>query len=104
MEIIVENYILEQEGNTFNLYWNKPSNSYTMKTEETGKKIRVLQDSQKERKVELGYNMTLLSCLRKIVMNELSNQDLKVGLEKWLELYKEENKKFEQTFMQLKLF
>lgn len=103
MEIIVENYILEQEGNTFNLYWNKPSNSYLIKTEDSGKRTRVLQDSQKERKVDMGYNMTIFRCLRVIVMNELSNQNLRVSLKEWLELYKKENNKFEQIFTQLKL-
>lgn len=102
MVILIENYELIQEGSSFNLVWKKESESFEFYTdEEGGKKRRPIEKSI--RRVVLGYNMNIQTCLRKIIYNEIANKELRVSLLEWLKLYKEENDKFIKLFKNFNL-
>ena len=103
MVILIENYELIQEGGTFNLVWKKESESFEFYIDEDGVKKRRPVEKGSIREVVLGYNMSIQTCLRKIIYNEITNKELKISLLEWLKLYKEENDKFTKLFKNFNL-
>ncbi len=92
MTILVEDYKLIQREVGFDLI-------QTIKSEETlikeieGKRIRVKTGKLVDRDIDLGYNMDLESCIKKIIHNNLSRKEVIISLHDWLKLYREEREK-----------
>lgn len=92
MTILVEDYKLIQREAGFDLI-------QTIKSEETlikeieGKRIRVKTGKLVDRDIDLGYNMDLESCIKKIIHNNLSRKEVIISLHDWLKLYREEREK-----------
>lgn len=92
MTILVEDYKLIQKEVGFDLI-------QTIKSEETlikeieGKRIRVKTGKLVDRDIDLGYNMDLESCIKKIIHNNLSRKEVIISLHDWLKLYREEREK-----------
>lgn len=103
MTVVIEDYELIQEGTTFNLIWKKKSDSFEFYIDEDGTKKRRPVDGEIIREVVLGYNMSIVSCLRKIAYNELTNKEQKVSLLEWMKLYTQETEKFTQIFKNFNL-
>jgi len=89
MKIKVGDYILIQDGVTFNLVQVIKSEETTIE-EVDGKRIRVKTGRLVDREVEMGYNMSIDYCLKKIIMNNLDKKDVTVNLQEWLKMYREE--------------
>jgi len=92
MIIEIEDYKLIQDGTTFNLVWVTKSEE-TIIEEVDGRRVRTKTGKLVDRDVDFGYNMQLEYCIHKIVMNNLSQKDLRVNLEKWINMYREEREK-----------
>ena len=103
MTVLIEDYELIQEGNTFNLVWKKKSESFEFYIDEDGVKKRRPVEGESVREVILGYNMSIASCLRKIAYNELTSKEQRVTLLEWLKLYTQETEKFTKIFKQCNL-
>lgn len=104
MKIVVnEDYYLVQDSNKFDLYWTKEVNKRKFQTGEDGSRSRIQTEERGRTLICLGYSMTLENCINKIIKNNLSNRDEEISLKQWLELYKEETKKFSELFKNLKL-
>lgn len=95
MIIIIENFKLVQEGLFFNLVRTIQSEETVIK-EEGGKKTRVKTGNLVERDVDFGYGMSLESCIKKIIMTNLSDRELEVSLKQWIKMYQEEQEKIKQ--------
>ena len=95
MTIVVGDYKLVQEGATFNLIQVVESEE-TLITEENGQKKRTKTGKLVQRDVEMGYNMSLDSCIKKMIMNNLSEKEMEVSLKQWLNMYREEREKITQ--------
>lgn len=103
MRIEIGEYVLVQQLDTFDLIWDKPSEGHQFIKQDDGSRTRERTGEISNREVLLGYNMSIYTCQHKIVMNNLSNQELTLSMEQWLKLYIEENQKVINIFKQLKL-
>lgn len=95
MTIMVENYKLVQEGTTFNLTQIIQSEETLIK-KENGQQKRIKTGNLVNREVEMGFNMSLDSCIKKMIMNNLSDKEMVVSLKQWLDMYREEREKITQ--------
>lgn len=71
----------------------------TIKSEETviekvdGRSIRTKTGKLIDRDIDLGYNMTLESCVNKIIMTNILEKEGVTDLLNWVKLYREEREK-----------
>lgn len=95
MIIDIGEYKLIQDGTTFDLVWISKAEE-TLVEEVEGKRVRTKTGRLIDKEVEMGYNMTLETCVKRMVMNNLSEKDLTVNLKEWLKMYREEREKIQQ--------
>jgi len=95
MMIDIGEYKLIQDGNTFNLIWISKAEE-TLIEEINGKRVRTKTGKLIDKEVEMGYNMTLETCVKRMIMNNLSEKDLVVNLKEWIKMYREEREKIQQ--------
>ena len=92
MTILVEDYKLIQKEVGFDLIQTIKSEETLIKETE-GKRIRIKTGKLIDRDIDLGYNMDLESCIKKIIHNNLAGREVIVTLHDWLKLYREEREK-----------
>jgi hypothetical protein len=80
MNILIDDYILEQENDRFNLY----KKAVATKKEDGSK-----YDTQ----YTLGYGMSLESCVQNIILMNLEDKKVNVSLEVFIKEYKKERER-----------
>jgi len=85
MTIEIENYILEQRDDRFDLFQIK----------ETDPNHRLSKGETNERLVTIGYSMPLKRCLEKMIYNNLNDRKDVVSLREFLNCWKSEEAKLE---------